>query len=109
MWRHGGFVDDPIPELEEGSDEEVVELDPTLVEGPGLTGPEWNWQADYTESPTWQDQWRATQDPAAARPVGIRLHMQQMILEGRICIPETQSRKLFDYTTVPLGMWESGD
>ncbi len=102
-------MDDPIPELEEGSDEEVVELDPTLVEGPGLTGPEWNWQADYTESPTWQDQWRATQDPAAARPVGIRLHMQQMILEGRICIPETQSRKLFDYTTVPLGMWESGD
>ncbi len=83
-------MDDPIPELEEGSDEEILELEPTRVESPGMTRPESNWQADYANSPTWQNQWRATQDTAAAWPLGIRLHLQQMIWEGRICITENR-------------------
>ncbi len=33
-WRQGKFVDDPIPELEEGSNEENLELEPTHVENP---------------------------------------------------------------------------
>ncbi len=83
-------MDDPIPELEEGSDEEILKLEPTSVESSGMTEPESNWQADNANIPTWQNQWRATQDPAVAWPMGIRLHFQQMIWEGRICIPENR-------------------
>ncbi len=46
VWRQGEFVDDPIPELEEGSDEEILELEPTRAESPGTTEPESGWQAD---------------------------------------------------------------
>jgi transposase InsO family protein len=54
------------------------------------TEPESGWQVDYVNSPTLQDQWRATQDPAATWPLGVRLHLQQMIWEGRMCIPENR-------------------
>ncbi len=90
-------MDDPIPELEEGSDKEILELEPRRLEIPGATRTESNWKADYANSPTWQTHWRATQDPDASWQLGICLHLWQMIWEKRICILENRVEENIGY------------
>ncbi len=39
VWRQGEFANYPMPELEEGSDEEILELEPTRVDTEDLPSP----------------------------------------------------------------------
>jgi hypothetical protein len=64
------------------------------VDTEDLRSPSLDWQRDYAQSPKWRDLLQATQDPFVAWPTGVRLHLRQMILDGRVCVPETRGEEI---------------
>lgn len=80
----------PEPEVEEDP-EEVVELDLDSAMDTGEPAPGGHdWSVEYATSPCWRSTWEATQNPGVQWPEGVRLHLKQMLCDGRICVPEAR-------------------
>ena len=52
------------------------------------------WAEHYDSSPTWGSYWKATQDPQADWPRGVRINGGKMIWAGRVCVPEALCRRV---------------
>ena len=77
----------PPPQNEQGVTEGRLDEPSSSSTGSALCG---EWAAEYLASPWWNERWLATQTPGAAWPEGVRLHQNHMILDGKICLPETR-------------------
>ena len=73
------------PSNGEGEPSEPPSVDPIPSE---LT-----WPQAYGVSSYWGERWRSTTSPENW-PVGVRLHGDKMVLDGRICVPELKASEV---------------